>query len=127
MLCHDAGVGIAAAGRIAEAVPLLEDAREMYGQMRCAAGLDAVRAELRALGVRQGKRGPHAQLRGWEALTGTEQRIASLIRHGLTNREIGDRLVVAPATVATHLQHIYGKLAVRSRSELSAWVVTEGH
>ena len=39
----------------------------------------------------------------------------ALIAAGLTNREIADRIGVAPETVKKHASHIYGKLGVNSR------------
>ena len=35
---------------------------------------------------------------------------------GLSNAEIGRRLWIEPATVRKHLEHIYDKLGVRSRT-----------
>ena len=53
------------------------------------------------------------------ALTTTEQRIAGLVRDGLTNREIGTRLFVSPRTVQTHVSHILQKTGLRSRVEIA--------
>ena len=39
---------------------------------------------------------------------------------GLTNHQVAERMFVAPATVKTHLAHIFRKLDVHSRTELSA-------
>ena len=39
---------------------------------------------------------------------------------GLSNREIGDDLVLAIGTVKAHLHNIYGKLGVRSRVQAAA-------
>ncbi len=49
-------------------------------------------------------------------LTGRELEVLGLIREGLTNREIGDRLVIAPGTVRTHLENIFEKLDVHTRT-----------
>ena len=53
------------------------------------------------------------------ALTATETRIATLVRDGLTNREIGTRLFVSPRTVQTHVSHILQKTGLRSRVEIA--------
>ena len=52
-------------------------------------------------------------------LTPSEQRVADLVAEGRTNREVAAALVVTERTVETHLSHIYRKLGVRSRTELS--------
>ncbi|GAA2233908.1 LuxR family transcriptional regulator [Herbiconiux moechotypicola] len=53
-------------------------------------------------------------------LSEREREIASLAVEGLSNREIGERLVISVRTVETHLLRAYRKLGVRERSELAA-------
>jgi DNA-binding CsgD family transcriptional regulator len=53
-------------------------------------------------------------------LTTTEQRVAELAAAGLSNKEIADALFVSAHTVETHLSHVYQKLGVRSRSQLTS-------
>jgi DNA-binding CsgD family transcriptional regulator len=50
------------------------------------------------------------------SLTGRELDVLALVAQGLTNRQISGRLFISPATVRTHLEHIYDKLGVRSRA-----------
>lgn len=50
------------------------------------------------------------------SLTEREIEIAGLLAHGLSNREIADRLIVSVATVKAHLSHIYTKLGVDTRA-----------
>jgi predicted ATPase/DNA-binding CsgD family transcriptional regulator len=57
---------------------------------------------------------------GWDSLTPTELRVVELVAEGLTNPQIGERMFVSKATVKTHLAHIFKKLDVRNRAELSA-------
>jgi predicted ATPase/DNA-binding CsgD family transcriptional regulator len=65
-------------------------------------------------------RGPRRRpSHGWEALTPTEARVAELVAEGLTNPAIGERMFISKATVKTHLAHIFKKLDVHSRAELS--------
>ncbi len=47
-----------------------------------------------------------------------EKEIIELVRQGLSNKEIGQRLVLSEATVKTHLINIFRKLNMRKRSEL---------
>jgi predicted ATPase/DNA-binding CsgD family transcriptional regulator len=57
---------------------------------------------------------------GWDSLTPTEARVVELAAEGLTNPEIAERLFVARSTVKTHLAHIFRKLGVHNRAELTA-------
>jgi DNA-binding CsgD family transcriptional regulator len=61
---------------------------------------------------------------GWDSLTDAERAIADHVARGLTNREVGVRLLLSRHTVGFHLRSIFRKLDVRSRVEL-ARVVTE--
>lgn len=49
-----------------------------------------------------------------------EREVLALAADGLTNAEIARRLVVGPATVKTHLEHVYEKLGVESRTAAAA-------
>ena len=50
------------------------------------------------------------------SLTERELDVLALVAEGLTNRQISGRLFISPATVRTHLEHIYEKLGVRTRA-----------
>jgi len=50
-----------------------------------------------------------------EPLSGREIEVLRLIELGLTNAAIAERLVVAPSTIKTHINNIYGKLGVQTR------------
>jgi DNA-binding NarL/FixJ family response regulator len=51
------------------------------------------------------------------ALTPKEQEILAHLARGASNKRIAEALYVTPATVKTHLAHIYAKLGVRGRHE----------
>jgi DNA-binding CsgD family transcriptional regulator len=53
-------------------------------------------------------------------LTVTEQRIAQRAAAGLSNKQIGAELFIAPKTVEMNLSSVYRKLGIRSRAGLSA-------
>lgn len=52
-----------------------------------------------------------------ENLTDREREVLEFVMHGLGNKAIADRLGVTVAAVKWHLQHIYEKLHVHSRTE----------
>ncbi|MCW3031076.1 MAG: putative transcriptional regulator [Solirubrobacterales bacterium] len=56
---------------------------------------------------------------GWDSLTGTERSVTELVAHGLTNREVAERLFMSRHTVGYHLRSIFRKLDVRSRVDLT--------
>ena len=49
-----------------------------------------------------------------------EQEVLVLIHQGLANKEIAERMSVAPATVKAHIRNLYGKLGVSRRTEALA-------
>ncbi len=55
----------------------------------------------------------------WPSLTPGEVRAAELVARGLTNKEVARDLVVSPHTVDAHLKHIFTKLGIHSRVELT--------
>ena len=63
-------------------------------------------------------------LSGVDALTPSEQRVASMAAGGMTNRDIAQALFVTPKTVEVHLSNAYRKLGIRSRRELAGALAT---
>jgi DNA-binding NarL/FixJ family response regulator len=55
----------------------------------------------------------------WDTLTPREMQVARLAAQGHRNAEIANELHISVLTVETHLKHIYGKLKIRSRTELA--------
>jgi DNA-binding CsgD family transcriptional regulator len=56
------------------------------------------------------------RLRSPVGLTAREAEIAHLLRAGLTNQEIADKLVISTGTVRTHLENMFEKLGVHTRT-----------
>jgi DNA-binding CsgD family transcriptional regulator len=85
------------------------------------AARDAARARkrLRELGIRRRVQSLDRPKLGWESLTDAELEVARLAAAGYTNRGIADRLFVSPHTVNTHLRHVFDKLEIRSRVDLT--------
>jgi DNA-binding CsgD family transcriptional regulator len=100
--------------RTAAAAPLRE---ALHVATRCGADALAARAreELRAAGARPRR----DALRGRDALTASELRIARMAATGATNRQIAQALFLTLRTVETHLTHAYRKLDIGSRAELA--------
>jgi LuxR family maltose regulon positive regulatory protein len=59
-------------------------------------------------------------LRLLEPLSQRELEVLSLIDQGLANKEIAQKLSLAPATVKAHIRNIYGKIGAKSRTEALA-------
>lgn len=55
----------------------------------------------------------------WACLTDAEVKVARLVAEGLTNRETAQRLLVSRHTVDSHLKHVFTKLGLRSRVQLT--------
>jgi DNA-binding CsgD family transcriptional regulator/tetratricopeptide (TPR) repeat protein len=83
------------------------------GGMRALAG--RARAELVAAGARPRR----TACFGWDALTPAERRVATLAAGGCGNQEIARQLFVTRRTVETHLTHVFQKLGVTTRAELT--------
>ena len=59
-------------------------------------------------------------------LSAREREIALLAATGLASKDIAERLFLSVRTVDNHLQRVYVKLGVGSRSELAAALRTDG-
>ena len=104
----------------ARAVEILDRALTGYDTIGAARDAARVRRRLRRLGVRR-RHWSRADrpVSGLASLTETERGISELVAQGLTNRQIADRLFMSVHTVAFHLRHVFRKLEVGSRVELT--------
>jgi DNA-binding CsgD family transcriptional regulator len=116
---EDLGFATVDAGDTNEAVVVLGRALEVYAQAGAAWDAGRVRGRLRALGVRRRLVAAQRPGRGWAAMTDSELAVARLVAQGLTNREVAERLFVSQHTVNGHLRHVFAKLDVNSRVELT--------
>jgi DNA-binding CsgD family transcriptional regulator len=93
----------------------LHAARDVFvqlGAVRDVAAIDSL-ASPAALGSEHG-------------LTARELEVLRLVATGKTNREIGSALIISERTVARHLQNIFAKLGVSSRTAASAFTFEHG-
>jgi DNA-binding CsgD family transcriptional regulator len=123
---EDLGANAVDDGATPLAVDSLGRALECYTQ--AGAGWDAgrVRSRLRALGVRRRLVAERHRGSGWSAMTDSELSVARLVAEGLTNREVAERLFVSHHTVSAHLRHVFAKLNVNSRVELTRIASSRG-
>lgn len=59
-------------------------------------------------------------------LTQRETEVLQLLAEGKSNRDIAQSLFLSVRTVEAHLQNLYGKLAVNTRTEAALWAVRNG-
>jgi DNA-binding CsgD family transcriptional regulator len=95
----------------AAARSLLDEAADIFEALGADGWAGQARAELDRTGARRPV--PKGDL------TPTEERVARLAASGLSNKEIAAELVVSVYTVEKHLSHVYAKLGVRSRAQLT--------
>jgi DNA-binding CsgD family transcriptional regulator len=106
-------------GSIEHAVRLFDEALQLTGD--CGATWDSarLRRRLRGLGVHRRYTHSDRPKSGWGSLTDAEVSVASLAADGQTNRQIAESLYISPHTVNTHMRHVFEKLGVNSRVQLT--------
>ena len=114
----DYGAFLTRGGEIARARVLLAEALHIAEE--CGAGWHAnrARAEWRRAGGRARTHKP-------DELSPQEAAVAQLAQAGRTNRQIAQQLHLSVKTVETHLGHIYQKLAIRSRWQLTGRTIPD--
>lgn len=117
---EDAGVAAAETGARAEARERFEVALGRYGELGYDGDAARVRSRLRGMGVRRRHwRQVGRPVSGWESITETELRVATLVSEGLTNPQVAARMYLSRHTVDFHLRQIFRKLSIASRVELT--------
>ena len=69
---------------------------------------------------------PPARKATTEPLTDREVEVLKLIAQGLSNHEIGERLVITEATARTHVSNILSKLHLATRTQAALYALREG-
>ncbi|MGD0557282.1 MAG: AAA family ATPase [Streptosporangiaceae bacterium] len=100
----------------------LRTARDILDALGARAWRDRADAELRASGETRRVAGTGRL----DQLTAQERQIARMVQDGLSNREIGERLLMSHRTVGSHLYRMFPKLGITSRAELAAMLAKAG-
>ena len=61
-----------------------------------------------------------------DGLTPREAEVLGLIADGLTNAQIAEHLVVSPATVKSHINHLFAKAGIRDRAQAVRYAYSHG-
>ncbi|WP_328760284.1 helix-turn-helix transcriptional regulator [Streptomyces sp. NBC_00271] len=125
--CEDLGELMAASADTTPAIPYFEEAGQLASASGAGRDQERIRRRLRQLGVRTAPVRNHtAGPQGLESLTESERKLIPLVVEGLTNRAIADWLYVSVHTVNTHMKHIFTKLGINSRVELTRLAIERG-
>ncbi|MCW2780677.1 MAG: hypothetical protein JWR35_1126 [Marmoricola sp.] len=84
-------------------------------------GGEAADVVLRAAGHRVRRR-----IDGLAGLTPREVEVLRLVARGLSNRQIGERLVITPKTAGNHIEHIYAKIHAPTRAAAALFALQHG-
>jgi DNA-binding CsgD family transcriptional regulator len=103
------------ARRPSEARIHLRSALEMFDRLDAAPWGARARSELGASGANVYPKSDKEV----HSLTAQELQLALIVGRGATNKEASATLFISPKTVEAHLHHIYVKLKIRSRTELT--------
>ncbi len=99
-----------------------EAAAELRGDARAGRyDAEVVEAVLGAAGHRVARR-----YEGPAGLTAREIEVLRLLARGFSNKQIAERLVISPKTVATHAEHIYAKINAPSRAAAGLYAMQHG-
>jgi DNA-binding CsgD family transcriptional regulator/tetratricopeptide (TPR) repeat protein len=93
-----------------------------FDRLGATAARDEAAARLRAWGD-SGRPGGGSAVERAADLTRREREVLDLVRAGLTNAEIAERLYISPKTAEHHVGRVLAKLGVRSRAEAAALAV----
>jgi DNA-binding NarL/FixJ family response regulator len=99
--------------------------------------LQELRAAIKALGAGSSyvdprvaasllrRRGPSTE-RGKNELSPREIEVVQLLARGLSNRQIGQQLVLAEKTIKNHVSNVFAKLHCSTRSQAAVYAVRHG-
>jgi DNA-binding CsgD family transcriptional regulator len=122
---EDWGVALVREGNKEDGAEVLGRALRTYADHGAVWDASRVRRRLRDLGVRRRLVKAVRPASGWDGLTDAEVAVVNLVADGLTNRQVAERLYVSPHTVSMHLRHVFTKLGITSRVELTRLTIQQ--
>lgn len=99
-------------------------ALEVFDRLGAVVQARDARALLRSLGVVPSR--GRARYATGTSMSRRELEVARLVAAGLSNADVATRLFVSPRTVTTHLDRIYGRLGLSSRTALTRYLADAG-
>jgi DNA-binding CsgD family transcriptional regulator len=106
------------------AVPALQESLDVFERLGAQRYARRARRLLYKLGTRpRSTLRPHASA---PPLSPRELEIVQLVAEDLTNAAIAERLIISPRTVTTHLDRIYTRLGINSRTALVRYAIEAG-
>jgi DNA-binding NarL/FixJ family response regulator len=104
----------------------IRDALEAVRDGRAAIDPAVAHHVVAAVAAAPDARDPAAGLSLPDGLTPREAQVLTLIADGLSNAEIAAQLVVAEATVKSHVNHLFNKIGARDRAQAVAYAYRNG-
>src|SRR6266566_627952 len=121
---HLEWAALVAANDTALAVPALQESLDVFERLGAQRYARRARRLLYKLGTRpRSAPRPHASA---PPLSPREREIVQLVAQDLTNAAIAERLIISPRTVTTHLDRIYTRLGINSRTALVRYAIEAG-
>ncbi len=115
------GEGLRRMRRRGDARQHFRSALEIFLELGAAPWIRRTKQELAATGERFHRETPAVGA----TLTPQELQVCMAVARGLTNKEVAAHLFLSQKTIETHLGNAYGKLGVRSRTELARLFAVE--
>lgn len=103
------------------AVPAVQESLVVFERLGARRYVRRARSVLYKFGARP-RSTPHRS-KGTTTLSSRELEIVRLVAEDLTNAEIAERLIISPRTVTTHLDRIYTRLGINSRTALVRYAI----
>jgi DNA-binding CsgD family transcriptional regulator len=107
--------------RRGDAREYFRSALDIFMELAATPWIRRTKRELAATGERFHRETPSAGAK----LTPQELQVSLAVARGLTNKEVAANLFLSQKTIETHLGNAYGKLGIRSRSELARLFAVE--